>query len=467
MMDQMLETLPKDKIGGNGKHAPDPAKPPALYKPLEMKKSINVPEQPVPSLGPLTAEKMDEMLHSLADLLKNLPFRAWELICRFRVQAAQATEAWRFADSEAHRRLAERNAEIQQRKAELGQCLAEKRAKRDEIEEQRAKARTDCAAAISTAGLKGSDESPSPELVESLIDDSAPEANEISGDYGEGRLEAPSMGEQVLLTLFEGIAPLLAGFVLAVTFGTLAGFVTLNDITKGDRMGVLLGCGALGFIIVFAVGHLAQYTVESAADGLQNRRQGGSPSYRWSLVIAACLCAVLLLVVTCEIKTESEGLRSLHEQRNAEIQRLNPDARVSLLPWWAYVLMGTIASGSYVACKAGRTWRKCQIALQDNWQASRRREWLESKRNEPPVRLAFALAETIRVLDGKLGSLDENIAGLEKQCDELTPRTGFDESTQERLDYLYSVAAAEAARFFDEVHKLVDACEPAPQAAKA
>lgn len=463
-MEKLIENITTDKTDGNGRHKADYSKPPALYQPSKLGKKINVIEQPVPSPGPMTADEIGEMLGKLEGLLPEAKLSFWEFIFLYRTRAAQATEAYKYAERESLKKIDEQNIEIEARKTELDKEITEQKKERKEIDGQHLKANYEYSKAISTSGLKGTNETPSPEEIENLLDETAPEPEEIHGKHGSGRQTNRTMGEQVLTTFYETFAPLLAGFVLAVTFGTLAGFVTLNDIVKGDHRGILIGCCLLGFIIVYAVGHLAQYTVETTADSLETNQQHSRPRHRRGIVFTVFLSLVLLFITTCEIKIEAEGLRSLHEQRNNEMLRLNPEAEVGLLSGWAYLLMGTIASGSYIAYKLSRSWRMCQHALQDNWQANERRTWIESKRSEPSVRLAFVLAGTIKMLQDRIGVLDESIAGLEKRLEELRPLTEPDEKTQERLDYLYAAAAAEAARLIDYIHKLIEKHEPSLKA---
>ena len=136
------------------------------------------------------------------------------------------------------------------------------------------------------------------------------------------------------------------------------------------------------------------------------------------------------------------------------------------LPLIVYLVIGTLISGPYLAYKTARGWGENETHLREAWLTHRQRVWLDERRAQPDVQMAFHHAYTVEQIESNLARTRWQLQNLEEQRTralnaELPP------TLQTRRREARAAAVGEAARLQQSIEELIDVHEPLPRHGKA
>jgi len=283
-----------------------------------------------------------------------------------------------------------------------------------------------------------------PQLVERALRDSAPSLEDMAGQHGIS--PAPEKKQRgILERLFETLAPLVSGFMLALCLGTLVGLVDLRVLRSAEvRMmdyAPLLGALVLGSVLVYLMGELVATAVHSLASALELREEDykkpaedALPRLRGEVAMAWLFLISVMVLGAAEITAEAIGLRTLHLER---IRSLNlTGTRETTLSLWLYFVIGLLISGPYLLFKAAKAWNQSQLRLREAWLVHKQLRWLAERRQDVHVQEAFRLAYRVEQLEAKHNRI------------------------RRRLDEARAAAVGETARLHQMVEAIVAEQEP-------
>ncbi len=427
-----------------------------------------------------------KMLDDLSSLLKDNPFRAWEVRWRYLTRTAAAAAEHYDVEYEARKQLEELRVQAKAETTHLTDRVNKLRAEYQSMEEQLAQARTKLARSVASAGLsiepeeaaKGEQtthldeenviETISPILVEDALQNSVPKLDEMAGREGVLPIHKPDFMSSLLRSVMQFIAPAVAGLLLAVSLGTLIGLIDLDTLLRSDGLPRIVLSAGLGFVIVYLMGEVFHTAVSMLARNLESRHSEGEgravPRIRAGMGLAIAFASIALLLGLAEVTAEGMGLRMLHQQqilRQMRFQAPNTPPPAEL-PLPLYMLIGTLISGPYLLFKCVSGWNENESQMRQGWLLHRQSVWLEEKRKEPDVQETFHLAHVVQHLENNLRRIKRELKHAEQERSEMSHPT-LPPQVQARLDASRAAAVGEATGFQKLVEDLLHAKEPLPQ----
>ncbi len=330
-------------------------------------------------------------------------------------------------------------------------------------------------------------------MVEDALNDAVPTLQEMAGEYGVGPVGHTDTLARILSFFMQFLAPLVAGMMLALCLGTLVGILDIDTLQRSDSAPQLALSGALGFVIVYLMGELFHTAVATLARSLETRdadmaHKPNVPRFRSNMGIAVVLIVVALGLGVAEVTAEGLGIRQLHQQQIARQNRFkgtpvaNPStanarpngsaaqpvapapAPVSEeLPLIVYLVIGTLISGPYLAYKTARGWGENETHLREAWLTHRQRVWLDERRAQPDVQMAFHHAYTVEQIESNLTRTRWQLQNLEEQRTRAL-NVELPAGLQTRRREARAAAVGEAARLQQSIEDLIDVHEPLPRA---
>jgi hypothetical protein len=427
---------------------------------------------------PVHPERREEVGNLIGDLAQQLnedsPYRAWLLCWTFETRAAATQEELEDVEREtdswlkaATVRAADETVRLDRKIEELAAVQAEATAVVDRQQEQLAEA-------LAKSGLPVDAASATPQTVESALQRTLPSLDAVAGQNGV-RPASEEKAHPLKVIIFDVLAPLASGFMLALCLGTLTGLIESNVVKKQEfgagEIQKFLAAGVLGFVLVCCMGQALYNAVGSLSRALEQGARGGEgagvpvpPRFRHSTGIAVTLLALVGVLAMAEVTAEAMGLRSLHGERLRSVNLgKRPEAQEKELPFGLYFLIGMLISGPYLAYKASNGWSGAENQMRRGWLQHMQNEWLASRRGDPAVREAFRHAHLVARHQAALTVVDTELLAAKQMRAALQDVT-LTADRQKRLDDARAAAVGESARLHGMIEQIVDLREPLPTA---
>lgn len=354
---------------------------------------------------------------------------------------------------------------------DLERRITELENRRETLEKELETEAAGYAEAMGQAGLMAqpADAVAGPAHVREALQDVAPTVDEIAGEHG---IVPPSAddGKGLGSVIMEGAAPIVCGFMLAISLGTLTGLLDLVDLQTLRRPPMVFIAFTVGAVIVALIGNLVKATVAGYVMRGEDRYPDAAPVPRLrSKGFLALMATACLLFIAAEVTAEALGLRDLNRQRLIEDARLsstaaagslNVDDRLMALPF--FLVIGTLISGPYVAYKAARGWKEGEARQRQAWLSHRRLEHVKALSREEPVQRALGHARRVEGLTKRVEEVDEMIAPMRARLAEVLDPAPT-EAMRKRLEYATSAAVGEAMRLHEMVDEMIADVDPLPR----
>lgn len=307
----------------------------------------------------------------------------------------------------------------------------------------------------------------SPAAVEDAIADSAPDEEALAGQYGIVPVEYKnpgSLGTIVSRFFLDVFAPATFGFLVALCLGTLIGIVSLTDIGRPEKTGMLLAAWGLGTVLVLVLGESIVNATKSLARKQENDLAGDLesdkvPRLRGKWVLGG-LFAVVAAAIGAELCVEAVGLMEIHHQRVLSMQRVNGatnlDTSVQQLPMALFILIGTVISVSYVLMKFSSTWNKAEEAQRNAWLLNKTQQWIENRRRQADVQAAIRAAGRLEAKARRRSTVESGVRAIEARREEVS-KLKTDEDLRQFVTAKWSAAIGEATKAQEAFDALVAA----------
>lgn len=466
-----------------------------------------------------------EMLEQFGQMLPQQPKRAWMLKWNYRTRSAATAAEQAHVEQEAQGQFAQVKAQAEREIQRIDVDVKRLNAQQQELEQNLLRAQNAFAESAARAGLHCEMSEPAPvvtparsrrgrreeaekinnslvaepvgrinpQVVEDALNDAVPTLQEMAGEYGVGPVGHTDTLARILSFFMQFLAPLVAGMMLALCLGTLVGILDIDTLQRSDSAPQLALSGALGFVIVYLMGELFHTAVATLARSLETRdvdmaHKPNVPRFRSNMGIAVVLIVVALGLGVAEVTAEGLGIRQLHQQQIARQNRFKgspagnssptanarpnggaqPVAPVSApvseeLPLIVYLVIGTLISGPYLAYKTARGWGENETHLREAWLTHRQRVWLDERRAQPDVQMAFHHAYTVEQIESNLNRTRWQLQNLEEQRTRAL-NVELPVGLQTRRREARAAAVGEAARLQQSIEDLIDVHEPLPRA---
>jgi hypothetical protein len=409
-----------------------------------------------------------EALLSELDLrMPELPLHSWHVVWQLTTRAkAAATERQLLEEhalagvAERHRLADERLARLSDERDELG--LQVDKARNSMADEESA-----FAEAAARGGLVGctrtADAAAFLRVLDGTPDESpAPDEPEVAETLPEPSHEKPTKLGVVLLW----IAPLVCGFMLALTLGSLLGIISLGDLRRGgSSLWIALFAALFGMVIVYLLGEFISRAVRAIAELTVGKQypEALPPTKPRSSFVLFTLLTFAGLVAAAEILAEALGLQALHQQRLQELHRFDSTIGVSGMHFAVYLLLGVLITAPYLLYKAGLAWSSYRApnpippAVPEVAAAPP-----ATQVQSPAVQEAITRAHRVTQLRQLVARLVAQLIEVEtayRAAEHIRADSSFDPATQHRLDAAYAAACRETACVHDLIERLIEARE--------
>ena len=466
------------------------------------------------------------MLEQFGQMLPQQPKRAWMLKWNYRTRSAATASEQAHVEQEAQGQFARIKEQAEREIQRIDSDVTRLNGQQQDLEQNLLQAQNAFAESAARAGLHCEMSEPAPvvtparsrrgrreeaeavsnalvaepvgrinpQVVEDALNDAVPTLQEMAGEYGVGPVGHTDTLARILSFFMQFLAPLVAGMMLALCLGTLVGILDIDTLQRSDSAPQLALSGALGFVIVYLMGELFHTAVATLARSLETRdadmaHKPNVPRFRSNMGIAVVLIVIALGLGVAEVTAEGLGIRQLHQQQIARQNRFKgtpaanssstatarpnggatqPVALVSApvseeLPLIVYLVIGTLISGPYLAYKTARGWGENETHLREAWLTHRQRVWLDERRAQPDVQMAFHHAYTVEQIESNLTRTRWQLQNLEEQRTRAL-NVELPMGLQTRRREARAAAVGEAARLQQSIEDLIDVHEPLPRA---
>lgn len=517
-------------LNGNGK-SPNLKSPNSLFwqHPLNESEEINWFVPPLPH----RAEENDKILSQLGKLqgmMSSQPFRGWLLEWNYLTRSSAAAAEQVDVEHIAEHRHTELQAHAEVQIKKLDDKISSLRDRERSLEEQLAEAEKVFAAAASAAGISLEPHQPAPihhpkpqakpsasqssqhtitdstgELVfapsginplrvEDALRNEVPDLDAVAGQHGVSPIAKTTLVGMILAFLMQVLAPLVCGFMLALSLGTLVGILDLDDFSRRDSGPKFILAALLGFVIVYLLGEIFAIAIHALARALEkhdspsNSSDGNEsytfpetmqrsslkgliprmrvPSLKAGTWIAVGLIVIAMFLAFAEIVAEAHGIRELHNQQLARRDRFrvaasnsNPTIPSEGVPMYIFMIIGTLISGPYIFYKSAKSWGESDALVRESWLLHQQRYWLDERRARPEVGEAFQHACRVEQLEKSLHDTKVDLRNLETRLTGLQ-NIELDATTQVRRKEARSAAVGEALRLQSMLEEIVNHREP-------
>ena len=275
-----------------------------------------------------------------------------------------------------------------------------------------------------------------PHLVERALQEDFAHDEDVCGEQGVAPVSTRNdLWATIGQWFFENFAPLAAGLILGINLGVITGLLSLEVIQRGEMMWLVALAALIGLFIEKLVGNTAYSLTASAAMASEKRGdiEGAEPFPSTYSKVRIVLFSVLLIVIAGAVAlVDALGLHMLYEERQQEARLLGGGSETQV-PFWVFLIVGTIISVPYIVYKAVKGWREPEIRQRQARITYLRWKHIERRREEPAVQEAFVKAQAVENLYQRRDTLQKALERLEQRLD--SARTECVGSTQKFCDY--------------------------------
>jgi hypothetical protein len=409
-----------------------------------------------PPLAPPAKEEIEKLAAWLEQ--QGYPAQAISLRLSYHRTVTAKEELERLV-KDSVQRLKHHNQRVQQENRQLDEKIAAAEKRLQKAQEELEEARQREVESFAKAGLPRD-----PTALDLSIFEQVPSLEESAGAGGFTYRPLTSPG----FKLFDLLAPVIIGFMVAVCLGTLTGLVELRDLNRLSLYWPkFLIVGLLGSVMVYLFGTMASYLTQIAARYALEREPDQPPQKVKGWVAPAVLLVSVLvmgLVMAAEIAVEGIGIRELNTQRVAAWARVSGQAveqsSLTVLPLWLVLLIGTVITVPYIFSKIAKAWEECETSQRENWARHRRRQGVEERLTDEKVVAAMQAAGKALRCQAVVERLRQEIAELQTQRPPLQEE--FDPLTKSRIEAARLAASGEAALLHAHIRWIVDRLDPLP-----
>ena len=481
----------------NGVKPPDPS---SLFwqSPLSGEEEI---EWFVPPL-PLREEhggEVVEHLQKLQGMMQGSPKRAWLLHWDYLTRTSSSAKEHIEVERESEIRFKETIRRAREEAQRLDGAIEGLRVREEEVRSDLEVAQKQFAEAAATAGLSVEthpkvsepktaqiDKDAHDDLrsfrsgintqsVEEALQNEVPDLEAVAGEHGVSPIPKQTIWGTILTFFMQFLAPVICGFMLALSLGTLVGILDVDDFQRRDSMPKFALSAALGFVIVYLMGEIFTHAIHSLTRSLEERgeeensttvrRRFSAPKVKKSMEIAIALMAGALFLGFAEVIAEANGIKELHHQQIARRERFrSPDSNVPReeeQPFVVYLIIGTLISGPYLLYKTAKSWGESELHLREAWLHYQQRTWIDERRERKETGLAFQLACRVEQLENNLFEVRNDLKRQEaKRAALQNPEP--DKGMQSRRKEARAAAVGEALRLQNIIEEIVESTEPLP-----
>ena len=444
-------------------------------------------------------EEVVEHLRKLQGMMQGTPKRAWLLHWDYLTRTSSSAKEHIEVERESESRFSATLKRSGEEAERLDKAIASLRLREEEIRNRLESAQKEFAEAAASAGLSVEphlkaaepktaqiDKDSHDDLrsfrsgintqsVEEALQNEVPDLVSVAGEHGVSPIPKQTIWGTILTFFMQFLAPVICGFMLALSLGTLVGILDLDDFQRRDSLPKFALAASLGFVIVYLMGEVFSHSIHSLTRALEergeeetpdpSRRRFSAPRVKGGKEIAIALMGGALFLGFAEVIAEANGIRELHHQQIARRERFRSvdsnAPRESEQPFVVYLIIGTLISGPYLLYKTAKSWGESELHLREAWLHHQQRNWVDDRREREETGLAFQLACRVEQLENNLFEVRNDLKRQEaKRAALQNPEP--DKGMQIRRKEARAAAVGEALRLQNIIEEIVDSTEPLP-----
>jgi hypothetical protein len=430
-----------------------------------------------PALRASLHTRISSLLEELQGMATQYPTEVWKIRFDYETRARAAALELEQIEQASIRQYHQRLPEVAQRVQELETEIARVREMDVKAQQRLSEEEEAFAQAMAAAGLPWEvKEKVTALAVEEALHHAVPTVEMLAGEHGiepPPSRPQPSLLNQIRDFLFAIGAPAVFGFLVALCLSTVTGLVSISDLQRSDRIGLLAMIWILGTILVLVLGEAVVHAAKALARQLESGRfdQAGNPVVprmrgKW---VAFAILFLIAMVAAAELTIEAIGLHEMYMMRRVEQARFTTGQMLAPmneeLPLSVFFLMGMVITGVYLVYKFPSAWNESENRLRRAWLEWMQEDYLNRRRENENVQEAFRQAERVAQAAARKAEIGERLALLEQRR-VAAAAVQLDPDTLARLKYTFAAAVGEAQRLHDAIEQLMNKIREAEGASR-